>query len=152
VSVPRPTADTALLDASGHPAVAELERVYRATVGDITAYFGRRCGDPQEVADLTSETFAQAIGSLRTYDRSRGSARAWLFGIARRVYAERCARTAAGRQAVAALAGHRELGAEEMDELAARIDAQREGRALLAGSRGCRRSNGRRSSSSTSPG
>jgi len=94
-------------------------------------YFARRCAEPQ-VADLTSETFVQAIGSVRTFDPARGSARAWLFGIARRVYAERCERAAAGRRAVLTLAMHRQLGDEELDELAARIDAQRAGRALLA--------------------
>lgn len=120
-----------MLDPNRDPAVAAFELVYQATVTDMTAYFARRCAEPQEVADLTSETYVQAIGSLRTFNPARGSARAWLFGIGRRVYAERCQRAAVGSQAVLALAAHRPLGDQEMDELAARIDAQRAGRELL---------------------
>lgn len=113
-------------------AVIEFEAVYRANVAAVTAFFARRCGEPQAVADLTSETFVQAIGSLRSFDPRRGSARAWLFGIARHVYAGHCERAANGSHALAALAGHRELEHDELDELVARIDDQRTGRALLA--------------------
>lgn len=113
-------------------AVAAFESVYRANVTAITGYFARRCADPQSVADLTSETFVSAIGSLRTFDPRRGTARAWLFGIARRVYARYCQQTADGRQAVLALAGRRPLGDDGLEELAARIDDQRAGRELMA--------------------
>jgi RNA polymerase sigma-70 factor (ECF subfamily) len=111
--------------------VADFESVYRANVASITAFFARRCGEPQAVADLTSETFVQAIGSLRSFDPRRGGARAWLFGIARHVYARHCQRAANGHHAMAALAGHRELEPDEIEELAARIDDQRAGRELL---------------------
>jgi len=112
-------------------AVAAFETVYRAQVGAITAYFARRCSEPQSVADLTSETFVQAIASLPSFDPRRGTARVWLFGIARRVYARHCEQTSNGRQAVVALAGRRPLADDELEQLAARIDDQREGRALL---------------------
>ena len=64
------------------PGVAEFERIYRGNVGVITAYFARRCVDPQTVGDLTSETFVRAAAGLRGFDPKRGSPRAWLFGIA----------------------------------------------------------------------
>jgi RNA polymerase sigma-70 factor (ECF subfamily) len=112
--------------------VAEFEAVYRANVGAIAAFFARRCSEPQLVADLTSETFTQAIASLSSFDPRRGSARSWLFGIARHVYARQCERAANGNHAAAALAGHRELEQDEIEELAARIDDQRAGRELLA--------------------
>ena len=114
------------------PGVADFEAIYRANVAGIAAFFARRCGDPQTVADLTSETFVQAIGSVRSFDPNRGGARAWLFGIARHVYARHCEQTAGGTHAVAALSAHRELAADEIDELAGRIDDQQAGRALLA--------------------
>ncbi len=117
---------------SSHPAAAGFEVIYRANVAGVTAFFARRCGEPQAVADLTSETFVQAIGSLPSFDPGRGSARAWLYGIARHVYARHCERSANGHHALAALAGHRELEQDETDELAARIDDQRAGRELLA--------------------
>jgi RNA polymerase sigma-70 factor (ECF subfamily) len=116
-------------------AVAAFEAVYRANVAPITGYFARRCVDPQSVADLTSETFVQAIGSLPTFDPRRGSARAWLFGIARRVYARHCEQTANGRDAIVALAGRRPLADDELEALAARIDDQRAGRELLEAAR-----------------
>jgi RNA polymerase sigma-70 factor, ECF subfamily len=121
----------AATDAPPDRALAEFEAVYRANVAGVTAFFARRCGEPQAVADLTSETFVQAIGSLRSFDPRRGSARAWLFGIARHVFARHCERTAHGKHALAALAGHRELEDDEAEELAARIDDQQTGRELL---------------------
>jgi RNA polymerase sigma-70 factor, ECF subfamily len=112
-------------------AVADFEAIYRANVRPLTAFFARRCGEPQVVADLTSETFVQAIGSLASFDPRRGGARAWLFGVARHVYARHCERAANGSNALAALAGHRELEEDEVEDLAARIDDQRAGRELL---------------------
>ena len=122
----------ALVTSPAPEAVAAFETVYRANVAAITGYFARRCAEPQSVADLTSETFVQAIGSLRSFDPRRGSARGWLFGIARHVYARHCEQTADGRDAVVALAGHRALGDDELEELASRIDAQRAAGRLLA--------------------
>ena len=95
------------------------------------AYFARRCAEPQVVADLTSETFVRAAGGFGSFDPGRGSARAWLFGIAAHVYARHCEQSANGRDAVARLAGHRTLDVDEIDELAGRIDAERAGRALI---------------------
>jgi RNA polymerase sigma factor (sigma-70 family) len=118
--------------ARSDPAVAGFEVIYRANVAGVTGFFARRCGDPQLVADLTSETFVQAIGSLRSFDPGRGSARAWLFGIARHVHARHCQRAATDRVTATELAGHRELEPDEIEELAARIDDQRAGRELLA--------------------
>ncbi len=68
-------------------ALAEFEEVYRSNVSSVTAYFARRCADPQTVADLTSETIVSAAAGFGGFDPGRGSARAWLFGIARNVYA-----------------------------------------------------------------
>ena len=113
------------------PAAVEFEQIYRANVGAMTAYFARRRCEPQEVADLVSETVLRAAGSFGTFDPRRGTARAWLFGIAGHVYARRCAELASSRDAVFRLAGRRALDADEIEELAAKIDAQRAGRELL---------------------
>jgi len=116
---------------SSGPALAEFEQMYRANVGAVTSYFARRCSEPQDVADLTSETVLEAAGSFGTFDPHRGTARAWLFGIAGHVYARHCARLAGDRDAAQRLAGHRPLEVDELEELAARIDAQRDERDLL---------------------
>jgi len=83
------------------------------------------------VADLTSETFVRAVGGFGSFDPGRGSARAWLFGIAARVYAQHCERSANDRDAVARLARHSTLDVDDIDELTGRIDAERAGRALI---------------------
>jgi RNA polymerase sigma-70 factor (ECF subfamily) len=111
----------------------QFERLYRAQVDVITAYFARRSADPQTVADLTADTFIQAIVSFGSFDPTRGSGRAWLFGIARRVYAGHCEAASRHHDGMARLAGRRELEPDQVAELIDRIDAQREGRALLAG-------------------
>jgi RNA polymerase sigma factor (sigma-70 family) len=116
---------------AGHPRMCELEALYRREVGAITAFFARRWGDPQMVADLTAETFAQAISSYDSFDPSRGSPRGWLFGIAQHVLAQESARTTGARDARARLARQRMLADDEMNELAAKIDDEREARDLL---------------------
>lgn len=111
---------------------AEFEALYRANIRDVTAYFARRSTDPQAVADLTAETFTAAITSFATFDPRKGTARAWVFGIARRVYAAHCESLTQQRAKELRLAGRRELGPDHVAELLDRIDAQRPGRALLA--------------------
>jgi RNA polymerase sigma-70 factor (ECF subfamily) len=99
----------------------------------VSAYFARRTADPQTVADLTADTFVEAITSFPTFDPRRGNARGWLFGIARRVFAQHCERASRGRDTVQRLSGHRDLDVDEATELVVRIDAERDSRALVAG-------------------
>jgi RNA polymerase sigma factor (sigma-70 family) len=114
-------------------AVAQFELFYRANVDAITAYFARRSTDPQTVADLTADTFVQAITSFGAYDPAKGSERSWAFGIARRVHAGHCAAQSMQQDKLHRLAGRRELDQDQIDELLDRIDAQREGRWLVDG-------------------
>jgi RNA polymerase sigma factor (sigma-70 family) len=113
-------------------ALAEFEAIYRENVGAVMGFFARRCRDPQTVADLTSETVVRAATGFEGFDPRRGSARAWLFGISRHVYANHCQRAAAGRETAIRLAGLADLPAEEIEELTEKIEAQRVGRKLLA--------------------
>jgi RNA polymerase sigma-70 factor, ECF subfamily len=117
----------------GRDAAAEFERLYRAQVDAIAAYFARRSADPQTVADLTADTFVAAIASFGSFDPRRGSGRAWLFGIARRIYAGHCEAASRQHERVARLAGRRELEPDQVGELLDRIDAERAGRALVTG-------------------
>jgi RNA polymerase sigma factor (sigma-70 family) len=114
-------------------AVAEFEALYRANVAAVTAYFARRSAEPQTVADLTADTFVQAIMSFATFDPRKGTPRAWVFGIARRIYAAHCQAHSQQRSRVERLAGRRELAPDEAGELIHRIDAERAGRALVTG-------------------
>ena len=114
-------------------AVAEFEALYRANVGAVTAYFARRSAEPQTVADLTADTFVQAITSFATFDPRKGTPRAWVLGIARRIYAGHCQAHSQQRSRVERLAGRRELAPDEVGDLIDRIDAERAGRALVTG-------------------
>jgi RNA polymerase sigma factor (sigma-70 family) len=112
---------------------AEFEAMYRANVAAVTAYFARRSAEPHTVADLTADTFVQAITSLGTFDSRKGTPRAWVFGIARRIYAAHCQAHSQQRSRVERLAGRRELAPDEVGDLIDRIDAERAGRALVSG-------------------
>ena len=109
----------------------DFEKIYLRNVDALMGYFARRCREPQTVADLTSETFVRAVHGFGGFDPDRGSDRAWLFGIAARVFAQHCEQAAGGRDAIARLGGQRPLDDDEIEELAERIDAEREGAALL---------------------
>ncbi|MGH2844253.1 MAG: RNA polymerase sigma factor [Solirubrobacteraceae bacterium] len=104
--------------------------VYRENIAPVTAFFARRCGEPQDVADLTSQTFVEALKSAHTYE-GRGPVRGWLIAIARRVYARHLADRAAGRGLIDQLGGQLVLSHDEVEDLAARLDARRDGQELL---------------------
>ncbi|HTU80256.1 MAG TPA: RNA polymerase sigma factor [Solirubrobacteraceae bacterium] len=110
----------------------QFEAVYRAHVRGITAYFARRARDPQTVADLTAETFVEAVGSFRRSSPRRGAERAWVFAIARRVYARHCEQSSRRLHAARRASAGRELGEEAVEDLLVRIDAERAARQLLA--------------------
>lgn len=60
---------------------------YRRHQRAVTRYFAARGGDASTVGDLTAETFARALQGVDRYEPDRGQPRAWLYGIARNVYA-----------------------------------------------------------------
>jgi RNA polymerase sigma factor (sigma-70 family) len=114
-------------------AAAEFERLYRANVDAVTAYFARRSADPHVIADLTADTFVTAITSFGSFDPVKGTARAWVFGIARHVYAAHCEAVGHQQDRLRRLAGRRDLEPDQVEELLDRIDAERAGRDLVTG-------------------
>jgi RNA polymerase sigma factor (sigma-70 family) len=60
---------------------------YRRYERPVAGFFVRATGRGDLAADLTAETFAEALASLERFDPDRGAAAAWLFGIARHVLA-----------------------------------------------------------------
>lgn len=80
----REARDEELLVASCRDRDAFIE-LYRRYACRLLTYFARRTLDAQTAADLTAETMADAFASrARFADRGDGSARAWLYTIARR--------------------------------------------------------------------
>jgi RNA polymerase sigma factor (sigma-70 family) len=128
-----PPAAGAAERAADPSAIAEFEQLYRANVDAVTAYFARRSRDPHVVADLTADTFVAVITAFGTFDPGKGTARAWTFGIARRVYASHCEAHSQQQHKLERLAGRRELGPDQVEELIDRIDAERAGRDLITG-------------------
>jgi RNA polymerase sigma-70 factor (ECF subfamily) len=51
----------------------------------VLGFMLRRTGEPELAADLTAETFAAALVSVRRYKPGPAPAAAWLYGIARNV-------------------------------------------------------------------
>jgi RNA polymerase sigma-70 factor, ECF subfamily len=65
---------------------AAFRELYERHAASVHAFHLRRSGDRDAAYDLTAETFAQAwLSRLRFRDRAGGSARPWLFAIARNV-------------------------------------------------------------------
>ena len=82
---------------------------YRRHVEDVVASLMRRTGDGEFAADLTAETFAAALVGRARFDPGRGSASAWLFGIALHKLARVERREAVERRA------RRRLGMEQIE-------------------------------------
>jgi RNA polymerase sigma factor (sigma-70 family) len=100
----------------------------------VTRYHLRRVGSRELAFDLTAETFAAAVGDLKRFDPSRGSAAGWLFGIAEHKLLDSWRRAKVESSARAAL-GHERLILEDRDlerveELASLGDTQRVERLL----------------------
>jgi RNA polymerase sigma-70 factor (ECF subfamily) len=55
---------------------------------DMLAFLMRATGRAHLAADLCGEVFAQALSSARGFDPELGTARAWLYGIARHELAD----------------------------------------------------------------
>lgn len=102
----------------------DLDELYRRHREVILRYAVRRCPQPADVADLVAETFLAAISAAPGFDPSRGSAEAWLIGIARNHWARRCEREARQRRL-----GERSLGdslsSDDIGRLEERIDSVR---------------------------
>jgi RNA polymerase sigma factor (sigma-70 family) len=128
---PLPAQRSEQRQAATDPALLEqFERLYRSQFDAISGYFARRSRDPQTVADLTADTFVEAMRSFGSYDPGRGPLRPWLFAIARNVYAKHSERDARRRDAAERHGGRRDLHQDELADLERRIDAASRGRAI----------------------
>ncbi|MGX7672563.1 RNA polymerase sigma factor [Plantactinospora sp. DSM 117369] len=58
---------------------------YRAHFDIVQNYLARRVREPERVADLTADVFLAAIDGAPRYRPTRGTVRAWTYGIARNV-------------------------------------------------------------------
>lgn len=117
----------AAADGDGEAYGAFFRRHSRA----VTAYAVRRCDNPDDVADLVSDTFMIALQASNRYIPETDTALPWLYGIARRVLA-RQRRRKAGFARLLVKSTHSEIrfhGFEE-EAIADAIDATRNAPAL----------------------
>lgn len=121
----------------GGPAAAArdpqlFEEFYRRHVDAVTSFVARRVADVHTVADLTAEVFLAVLDSAHTYRPSRGSERAWLYGIARNVVSDERRRVARETERDRRVSGRRLLDADDIARLEDKLDAQSTGRRALA--------------------
>jgi RNA polymerase sigma factor (sigma-70 family) len=121
--------DEELLAAATADKAAFLE-FYDRHVEQVVAFGVRRLGDPDQVADLVAEVFLAVLRSAGSYDPRRGTARAWLYGIAANVVAGGRRRAAREAGAYAQLSGRRLLEPDDYAELDSRLDAASAARRL----------------------
>lgn len=76
---------TIAADARDAPDAAEaaFEELYRSSRDDVYAYAAGLLRDRSAAEEATATAFERAYRRRRQFDPSRGSGRAWLFGIAR---------------------------------------------------------------------
>lgn len=106
---------------------------FRRHARAVTSYAVRRCDNPDDVADLVSDTFMIALQASGRYVPETDTALPWLFGIARRVLArQRRRKTGFSRLLVKSSNSHPRFQGMEEDAIAAAIDARRSAPALAA--------------------
>jgi RNA polymerase sigma factor (sigma-70 family) len=74
---------TAQIPSRTSSAALDFEALYRAARDDVYAYVATLLRDRSAAEDVTAAAFERAYRKQRTYKASRGTERAWLFGIAR---------------------------------------------------------------------
>ena len=115
-------------DAGAEKTSVDFERLYRSSRDDVYAYAAGLLSDRTAAEDVTAAAFERAYRKRSRFNAERGSARAWLFGIARNAALDELRRR--GRQA--------ELSTDPVDaaSLPDRGDQRSELRLLLDGALG----------------
>ncbi len=73
----------AALPAAGPGTSEQFEQLYRSSAADLYAYVASMLRDRAAAEDVTALAFERAFRRRALFDIHRGSARAWLFAIAR---------------------------------------------------------------------
>ena len=98
-------------------APASFADLYRDSVADLYAYVATMLQDRHAAEDVVAQASERAYRKPRSFDRRRGSERAWLFGIARNAALDELRRR---KRSVALVAEPGEIAADDDPELLAR--------------------------------
>lgn len=109
-----------------------LPEFYARHVAKIVGAGSRRFNDPEDVADFVAAVFLEVMESAGNFDRRRGGAVAWLYGIAANVAAKEHRRRLRAADAVVRFTGRQFLEADDYERIEERIDAVAEARAVYA--------------------
>jgi RNA polymerase sigma factor (sigma-70 family) len=107
-----------------------LPEFYRRHAGRVVAAGARRFREPADVADFTAAVFLRVLESAPRFDPRRGSATAWLSGIANNVASEELRRRARAAKAELRISGRDLLADDDIERLERRIDAEADARAV----------------------
>jgi RNA polymerase sigma-70 factor (ECF subfamily) len=123
----------AAVPTSGPGATEQFEQLYRSSAADLYAYVASLLRDRSAAEDVTALAFERAFRRRALFDVHRGSARSWLFAIARNAALDELRR----RRRTAALlhdVADESVELEDIDaELAERRLLVRDGLAALEG-------------------
>jgi RNA polymerase sigma factor (sigma-70 family) len=104
-----------------------LELIFRRYRHLVLRYAARRCSDPADVVDLVADTFLALLESGGGgFDPRRGSAAAWILGVAHRQWVRTVRRETRIRQVAGRHGGQRQLDADDMARIEEQIDASRQ--------------------------
>ena len=110
----------------------EFEALYRSSAGELYAYVASLLRDRAAAEDVTALAFERAYRRRAIFDVRRGSARAWLFAIARNAALDELRRRRRTGALTVEVADERALDPELDAELAERRVLVRGGLAKLA--------------------
>jgi len=100
--------------------VKEFEELYRASRDDVYAYVATLLRDRFAAEDVTALAFERAYRKRGSFRAARGTARAWLFGIARNAALDELRRRARSAELDADPADEASLPVEDEAEFGAR--------------------------------
>lgn len=107
-----------------------LPEFYRRHVAKVVGMGVRRFGNPEEVADFVAVVFVEVMESAGGFDPGRGTAVAWLYGLAANVAARERRRRRHVADAELRFSGRRLLQPDDYERIDEQLDAAARARAV----------------------
>lgn len=120
----RALGDSELLVAAAED-VEAFEEIYRRYVRRVAGFAAKRCASAEDVADVVAQTFMRLLDAAARYEPERAEAGAFIVGVAANVVRDVNRKGARQRALVDKLSGRDLLDDDDVDHIAAAIDASR---------------------------